>query len=128
MQITKLITNGLRKTLKLTNGAQFSYGGQWVNVVEPIAIDTWYVQDFASADYTISVDNGADSKEIIKCLVAAGPSNAALTIYGRVDTGSNIITLTASVDNSKFTLYATPVTGKPKVTFSANYYQTANQL
>ena len=128
MQFTKFLSAGLDGTLKMNNGAQFSYGGPWVNVVETLAIDTWHVGDFMSADYTIAVDNGSNSKEIIKCLVVAGPANASLTIYGRTDTGSNVITLTANVDNSRFYLYATPVSGAPKVIFSANYYQTINPL
>lgn len=128
MQITKFLANGLRKTLKMNNGSQFSYGGPWVSAVRTVVIDTWYVGDFMSADYTIAVDNGTGSKEIIKCLVVAEPANAVVSIYGRTDLGDNIITLTGEVTNSQFHLYATPVTGTPKVIFSANYYQTLNPL
>lgn len=128
MQITKFLANGLRKTLKMNNGSQFSYGGPWVNAIKTVELDTWYVGDFMSADYTISVDNGTGSKEIIKCLVVAEPDNAVVTVYGRTDLGANIVSLTGEVTSAQFRLYATPLVGSPKIIFSANYYQTLNPL
>jgi hypothetical protein len=126
MQITKFFMNGLRGTLKLANGTQFSHAGPWVNVIEKIEIDSWYVGDFMSADYTIVADAGTNTKEIIKCLIVASPDNAAITAYGQTDLTGKVIELEASVNNSKLTLYATPVLNPAKVYFSASYYQTIN--
>ncbi len=118
--------SGLRGTLKLANGAQFSHAGPWVNVIEKIAIDSWYVGDFMSADYSIVVDAGTNSKEIIRCLIVASPDNAAITIYGQTDLSGKTIELEASVNNSKLTLYASPISNAAKVFFNASYYQTIN--
>ncbi len=126
MQITKFFMNGLRGTLKLANGTQFSHAGPWVNVLEKIAIDSWYVGDFMSADYTIVADTGTNTKEIIKCLIVASPDNAAITIYGQTDLTGKVIELEAAVNNSKLTLYATPISVPSKVFFNASYFQTVN--
>jgi hypothetical protein len=125
MQISQFFLKGLNKTLKLINGTNFSYAGPWTTVhTTGTVIDTWYVGDFMTADYTISVDQGSSSKEIIKCLVAASPQNATVTIYGRTNLVSSLINLTATVNNSRITLIARSVTGECKVIYSANYYQT----
>ena len=125
MQISQFFLKGLNKTLKLINGTNFSYAGPWTTVhITGTVIDTWYVGDFMTADYTISVDQGSSSKEIIKCLVAASPQNATVTIYGRTDLVSSLINLTATVNNSRVSLIARAVTGECKVIYSATYYQT----
>lgn len=128
MQITNFFLRGLNKTLKLINGTNFSYAGPWVTVLSDTVVDSWYVGDFMSADYTISIDGGSDKKEIIRCLVVAGPSNAAVTVYGRTDLNQKLVNLTATVTNSKLTLIANPETTPCKLIFSANYYQTLNPI
>lgn len=128
MQITQFFLKGLNKTLKLINGTNFSYAGPWVTALSDTAIDTWYVGDFMSADYTIAVDRNSGEKEIIKCLVVASPSKATVTVYGRTDLTDSLITLTATVNNSKVTLIANPVADPCKLIFSANYYQTLNPI
>lgn len=125
MQITQFFLKGLNKTLKLINGTNFSYAGPWTTVYSTgTVIDSWYVGDFMTADYTLSVDQGSDSKEIIKCLVAGSPQTATVTIYGRTNLGSNIINITATVDNSRVSLVARTIVGECKVIYSAAYYQT----
>lgn len=128
MQITNFLQKGLQKTLKLVNGTQFSYAGPWANIIEQQAIDTWYVGDFMSVDYTISVDKNTYDKEIIKCLVVAGPETAAVTVYGRTSLTTSLVDVQVTVDNSKVKLWLTPVSGPCKVIFSANYYQTLNPI
>lgn len=132
MNFSKFFARGLNSTLRLLNGFNFSYKGPWVTVAQNTVVDTWYVGDFMSADYTISVDNSTGKKEIIKCLLVASPENASLTIYGRTDLNVDLVELTASVNNSKVTLLANPAAGltgpNSKLIFSANYYQTVNEL
>lgn len=127
---------GLRSTLRLLNGTNFSYKGPWVQVYPNTVVDQWYVGEFMSAEYTISVDYDTFNKEIIKCLVVAAPGSAQVTVYGRSNLGDNLIDLTATVDNSKVTLIANPATSLDgstlyqgsKLIFSANYYYTQNEL
>lgn len=128
MQITKYLLKGLGRTLKLANGTQFSYAGPWSNVISAQVIDSWHVGDFMSADYTVAVDRNTGDKEIIKCLVVAGPTNASVTIYGRTGLSTPIINIQATVDNSKVSIIASPLQGACKVIFSANYYQTLNPI
>lgn len=127
---------GLKSTLRVINGVNFSYKGPWVQVYPNTVIDEWYVGDFMSAEYTISVDYDTFTKEIIKCLVVAAPSTAQITVYGRSNLGDNLIDLTATVNNSKVSLIASPATSQDgstvfqgsKLIFSANYYYTQNEL
>jgi hypothetical protein len=128
MNIANFFLKGLNKTLKLINGTNFSYAGPWVTIYPNTIIDSWYVGDFMSADYTIAVDLNSNSKEIIKCLVVASPQSATVTVYGRTASNGNLINLTASVNNSKVILTANPVTLPAKLIFSANYYQTLNPI
>lgn len=129
MQIKQFFLKGLNRTLKLINGTNFSYAGPWTTATaEDTVIDSWFVGDFMSADYTIAVDQSSGVKEIIKCLVVASPQTAALTIYGRTDTSGSLLTLTATVTNSRLFLIAKATSGNSKVVFSANYYQSLNGL
>lgn len=128
MNITTFLKKGLNKTLKLINGTNFSYAGPWVTVQTDTVIDSWYVGDFMSADYTISVDSASGSKEIIKCLVVASPETASITIYGRTGINNSLISLNATVNASKLTLTGTALQNPAKVIFSASYYQSLNKL
>ena len=136
LNFNRFFSQGLRNTLRVLNGANFSYKGPWVQVYEDTVVDEWYVGEFMSAEYTISVDYGTFNKEIIKCLVVAAPSTANVVIYGRANLVENLVELTATVDNSKVRLIANPATSQDgsttypgsKLIFSANYYYTQNEL
>lgn len=128
MQFKSFFLRGLRGTLRLLNGVHFSYAGPWVTVGQNTVLDSWYIGDFSSADYTITLDQGAYSREIIKCLVVAGPESASLTVYGQTYLDSNLVTISATVDNSRVYLTASPVSGVCKAIFSANYYQATNPI
>lgn len=126
---------GLKNTLRLKNGTNFSYKGPWVLLFPETVLDEWYVGDFAAAEYTIVADYGNDDKEIIKCLVVAGPTTANIVTYGRTNLGRNLVEVTADVNVSKVTLKVNPVAFqdsttslRSKVIFSANYYYTLNEL
>jgi hypothetical protein len=129
--INKYITNGLKNTLKLINGANFSYRGPWVQVYDNTVLDQWYVGDFFGAEYTICVDHNTSQKEIIKCLVVGSPNEAGVTIYGRSNLGNSLITITASVDSSRVSVIVDPKDDAykgSKIFFSAIYYGTVNEL
>lgn len=136
LNFSSFFAQGLRSTLRVLNGINFSYKGPWVQVYPDTVIDEWYVGEFCSAEYTISVDYGTFEREIIKCLVVAGPSVANVVIYGRSNLGNNLVDLTATVDNSRVTLIANPavtIDGSTlfigsKLIFSANYYYTSNEI
>jgi|TARA_B100002019_G_scaffold289698_1_gene305835 hypothetical protein len=133
--ITKFFGKGLKNTVMLKNGANLSYHGPWKKITEDTLLDRWLVGDFCAAEYTIVADLSTFQKEIVKCLVVAGPSTAELTVYGRSNLGNEIISLSATVNDSYVNVI---VNAKPlddsapgrgaKCVFSANYYQTQNFL
>jgi hypothetical protein len=128
MSFTKFFSRGLQNTLRFLNGTNFSYAGPWIAVQQSTVIDSWFVGDFMSADYTISVDQSTGYKEIIKCLIVASPEKAALTIYGRTNLSGSLVTLSATVDNSRLSLLATPINSASRVIFSAAYYHALAPL
>jgi hypothetical protein len=135
LKFASYFLQGLKSTLRLKNGVNFSYKGPWVIVYPNTVIDEWYVGDFMSAEYTISVDNGTTKKEIIKCLVVAGPNDATIVPYGRTNLSTNLIDITASVNSSKLSLIVNPAIVNSetpglgaKLIFKAEYFYTINEL
>ena len=131
INFASFFSKNIKNTLLLRNGTNIAHKGPWVLVYPNTVIDEWYVGDFMSAEYTISVDFGNTEKEIIKCLLVAGPDSAAVTVFGRSNLNSNLVDFTASVTASKVSLIAnpssTPVNGS-KLIYSATYYHTLNTL
>ncbi len=126
---------GLKNTLRLQNGVNFSYKGPWKLLYENTLLDEWYVGDFVAAEYSIVVDYGINDKEIIKCLVVAGPETANIVTYGRTNLGRNLVEISAEVDTSRVRLIVNPaifddstVGLGAKVIFNATYYYTLNEL
>ena len=126
MDILKYFKKGLRGTV-LVQGSHFSYGGSWKSVETSLPLDRWYQGDFASAEYTISIELGRDKKEIIKCLLTASPSEASVVVYGRTSTTTDLVNVTAQVTNSYVELVLTPETDAnkgAKASFSATYFKS----
>lgn len=136
MIFSKYFLRGLKNTLRVINGVNFSYKGPWIPVYPDTVVDTWYVGDFMSAEYTISVDYNGNEKEIIKCILVAGPNNATVNVFGRSNLTNNLIDLTATVNASRVSLIASPAVSLDgsslfvgsKLIFSATYYYTLNDL
>ena len=126
---------GLKKTLRLQNGVNFSYKGPWVQLYPDTILDEWFVGDFCAAEYNIVIDLGIEDKEMIKCLVTAGVEQADVVVYGRTNLGRNLADVTAIVDASRLKLIVDPAisddsaggTGA-KVIYSATYYYNLNEL
>jgi len=136
MDITKFFGSGLKGTVKMKNGSQFSYSGPWVYLINGTTtrLDRWHMGSFMAAEYTIVAEFSNTDKEIIKCIVIAGPDKADLTIYGKADLGNSLITVSAVVNQSYIDINVTPITGqnidwtKTKVIFKADYFQALNPI
>ena len=127
IDLSKYFRKGLKNTVALANGAQFSYTGRWQEVYSNLAIDRWHMGDFASAEYTITIELGRDKKEVIKCLLTASPNDAAVVVYGRASTNGDLVNVTASVTNSYVELVLNPKTDSEKgakAFFSASYFRS----
>jgi hypothetical protein len=136
INFSSFFSQGLKNTLRVKNGSNLSYKGPWVLVYPDTVIDRWYVGDFQSAEYTIAVDLGNNERELIKCLLVAGPNNATVNVFGRSNLTNNLIDLQATVNSSYVSLIASPaivgdssssVTGS-KLIYSATYYYAVNSL
>lgn len=141
LNFNRLFLQGVKNTLRVQNGVNFSYKGPWKTVSENTIVDEWFVGDFCAAEYTVVVDAGNQRKEIIKALVVAGPETAAVTIYGRTNLNENLVDLSVSVSSSKLQLFANPAASPndstydnstlllgSKLIYSATYYNTLNEL
>lgn len=102
------LAQGLQNTILLKNNSGFSHNGPFVRVEEETEIDRWYLGDFVSADYTISIDLDQENKELVKCSITATVENANLIVYSRNYTNKSLIDLRVLVNNSYVSLLATP--------------------
>ncbi len=126
MDILKYFKKGLRGTINVYD-SHFSYGSTWQAVESSLPLDRWYQGDFASAEYTISIELGRDKKEIIKCLLTASPNEASVVVYGRASTTTDLVSVTAQVTNSYVELILSPKTDAQKgckASFSATYFKS----
>ena len=126
MDILKYLKKGLRGTINVYD-SHFSYGSTWQAVESTLPLDRWYQGDFASAEYTISIELGKDKKEIIKCLLTASPNEASVVVYGRASTTTDLVNVTAQVTNSYVELMLSPKTDAQKgckASFSATYFKS----
>ena len=135
LDFTKFFMQGLKKSLRLQNGVNFSYKGPWVQLYPDTILDEWFVGDFCAAEYNIVIDLVVEDKEMIKCLVTAGVDQADVVVYGRTNLGRNLADVTATVNASRLKLIVDPAisddsaggTGA-KVIYSATYYYNLNEL
>jgi len=141
LNFANFFLQGIKNTLRLQNGVNFSYKGPWILFTENAVLDEFYVGDFMAAEYTIVIDAGNVRKEMIKALVVAGPESATVTVYGRTNLNENLIDLNVSVTASKCTVTIrgansptdstydnSTILTNAKVIFSSNYYHTLNDL
>jgi hypothetical protein len=129
MNFSDFFIKGLRNTLKLRNGANFSFKGQEIRVPNPTIVDQWQSGDFSTANYEIVIESGVNHVEHVNLLLTVRVNEVSVLSYGRLNLGKDLVKFTATSDNSKVTLIATPyfedngVTVLPdiKLTFKATY-------
>lgn len=138
MNIFNYLKEGLKNTILLRNNTGFSHNGPWIQVYENTLLDRFHVGDFSSAEYTISADLNSTSKEIIKVLVTATLETASVVIYARNNTANDLITVSATVNQSYVDVILNPADPVPtddstvylndgvKVIYTANYYHNQN--
>lgn len=136
MNFSDFFIKGLRNTLKLRNGANFSFKGQEVRVPSPTIVDQWMAGEFSTAAYEIVIERGVDDVEHVNLLVTARVNEVSVMSYGRLNLGVDLVKFTATSDNSKVTLTATPyyqpdgvtVLSNIKLTFKATYSERINPV
>ena len=123
-------SQGPKSTLRIKSGTAWSHKGKWIQVFNNTEIDRWFVGDFSSADYTITIEYSSNVKETLKILLTASPNTVNILNYGRVGTATNVATFSVAVNNSYVTLLATAATEfqGAKLIFRANYTETIGEL
>lgn len=124
-------TQGVNNTLIFKNGGQFLYKGPWTTVFQDTELDRWFVGDFASATYNITVEVSSNKKETLQVLVVARPDQANYTIFGRVAIDDELVDVSAVVTDSflSFRLSAKiPQYEGCKAIYSVSYGGSINQL
>jgi hypothetical protein len=136
MNFSDFFIKGLRNTLKLRNGANFSFKGQEIRVPKPTIVDQWMAGEFSTASYEIVIERGVNQIEHVNLLVTARVNQASVMSYGRLNLGQDLVKFTATSDDSKITLTATPyyeqdevtVLSDIKLTFKATYSERLNPV
>ena len=125
-KLDKFFSKGLKDSVLLTGS--MSHNGPWKQAYADTLIDRFHVSDFSSAENTISADYDKDNKEIIKVLVTASVDDASVIIYARNNLGTNLIDVSATVNQSYVDIIVNPTTSKEgsKIIYTAQYYQNQN--
>jgi len=129
--VNNLFGKGLKNTLLLKNGLNFSINGPFTVVRTDTVLDRWDLTSISGAEYTLLVDFDNNNREMIRCLLVGNPSNATVSVYGRSTVGDPLINLSATVSESYVKLIVNPTQNAysgAKVIFQATYFETQNPL
>jgi hypothetical protein len=126
--LSKFFIKGLKDSVLFQSNGAMSHNGPWKQVYTNTLLDRFHVSDFSSAEYTISVDYNKDKKEILKVLVTASLDEASIIIYARNNLGTNLVNITATVNNSYVDIIANPTASNEgsKIIYTVQYYQNQN--
>lgn len=129
--ITRYLTDGLKRSIQIKDNGSFSHNGPWKQVYTDTQVARWHSGEFSSAEFTISIDYDTSNKEIIKCIVCNSADYASLTIIGRNNLGNNLVELSAIVNASYVDLIINPadsVYAGSKFIYTAQYFRNQNPL
>lgn len=97
--------------IKLLGGANLVFSGSEIFVVDGPNLNVIHEFDIngnGAAHYVVYVECGSDHRETMNASVVSINNKAALTVYGRVNTGVGLINLNAELTGSLLQVYATP--------------------
>lgn len=124
MKFFDYFTQGLQNTLKFKNRGGFSFRNEAIPVYNNTVIDTWFMGDFTSATYEIAVEYGVNDVERLTVIVGSRVGQASLTVYGRTNTGKDLVQFSTTVNNSNVSLIASPLYAADGVTALKGVYLT----
>lgn len=131
LKFTDFFKQSPQNKLSLKNNTHLAYKGSWIQVYPDTEIDRWYVGDYSSANYTITVEFDSNKKEVLQVLVVARPDQASVTVFGRTSIDDSLVNITATVNNSYVSVIAnatdTSFLGS-KLIFHAMYAETITPL
>jgi plastocyanin len=131
LKFTDFFKQSPQNKLSLKNNTQLAYKGAWIQVYPNTVIDRWYVGDYSSANYTITVEFDSNKKEVLQVLIVARPDQASVTVFGRTSIDDSLVNITATVNDSYVDVVAnatdTTFIGS-KLIFYAMYAETITPL
>lgn len=98
-------------SIKFLNGTNLAFTGIETLIVDgPVtnALHEFNTDTYGSAHYVIHAECGSDQRETLNVSVVAKLGKASITVYGRINTGVNLVDVQADITDSTLTLYATP--------------------
>jgi plastocyanin len=110
-------------SVKLLNGTNLAFSGTEIVVSDGPTLNILHEFDigtYGSAHYVIHAECGTDQRETLNASVVAKYDAASITVYGRINTGVNLINLQADITDGVLKLYATSaVQGLQKIRVTA---------
>jgi hypothetical protein len=136
MTFSNFFLTGLKNTLKLKRGLNLSYTGTVVKIPEATVFDKWNVGDFSSADYKIVIEYGPNDIEHVNVTITARVNFASVLVYGRTNSGRDLVKFSATVNESAVSVIATPYNNSDTITplvniiltYKATYSERINTL
>ena len=98
-------------SIKFLNGTNLAFTGIETLIVDgPVTnvLHEFNTDTYGSAHYVIHAECGSDQRETLNVSVVAKLGKASITVYGRINTGVNLVDVQANIVDSTLTLYATP--------------------
>lgn len=131
MNFADYFVRGLRNTLRLKKGTNWSVKGSEIPIPTDTEIDTWFVGEFSNAVYEVVAEYGKNDVEHINVKISARPEQAAVTVSGRNNNGRDLVDFSATVDASKVVVTARPFFQDDgttplvnvKLTFKVTYFE-----
>ena len=131
MNFADYFVKGLRNTLRLKRGVNWSVKGSEIPIPTATVIDTWFVGEFSSAVYEVVAEYGKNDVEHINVKISARSEQASVTVSGRNNNGRDLIRFSAAVDASKVIVTASPFYQDDgitplvnvKLTFKVTYFE-----
>jgi hypothetical protein len=131
MNFADYFVKGLRNTLRLKKGINWSVKGSEIPIPTDTVIDTWFVGEFSSAVYEVVAEYGKNDVEYVSVKVSARPEQASVLVSSRNNNGRDLVQFSATVDASKVILTASPFNQDDgvtplehvKLTFKVTYYE-----
>lgn len=96
--------------IKITDGSNLAFTGVETLIVDGPTLSVLHefnTEDYASAHYLINAECGNDQRETLNVTVVSKFDKASITVYGRINTGVNLINVSADIDNGILKTYAT---------------------
>jgi hypothetical protein len=136
MNFSNFFLTGLKNTLKLKRGLNLSYTGTVVKIPEATVFDKWNVGDFSSADYKVVIEYGPNDIEHVNLTITARVNFASVLVYGRINSGRDLVKFSATVNESTVSVIATPYNNSDTITplvniiltYKATYSERINTL